>query len=85
VDDAADAYILKKAIHDWNDERAVRILRNCRDAMKPHGRVLVAETIILHGNEPNTIELVEYACRHWGRRAYRSRICSFVYCGGAAP
>jgi O-methyltransferase domain len=57
----ADAYILKKVIHDWNDEQAVRILRNCRDAMKPHGRVLVAETIIPPGNEPNTIKLIDAA------------------------
>jgi 2-polyprenyl-3-methyl-5-hydroxy-6-metoxy-1,4-benzoquinol methylase len=55
----ADAYILKKVIHDWNDEQATHILRNCRDAMKPHGRVLVAETIIPAGNEPNTIKLID--------------------------
>src|SRR5262249_39037435 len=39
-----DAYILKKVIHDWDDERACRILVNCRRAMAPEGRVLVAET-----------------------------------------
>jgi SAM-dependent methyltransferase len=61
VPGGADAYILKKVIHDWNDERAVRILRNCRDAMKPHGRVLVAETIIPPGNEPTTIKLIDAA------------------------
>jgi SAM-dependent methyltransferase len=55
----ADVYILKKVIHDWDDERAVRILRNCRDAMEPEGRVLVAETIIPPGNEPHTIKLID--------------------------
>jgi SAM-dependent methyltransferase len=59
VPTGADAYILKKVIHDWNDEQAVRILRNCRDAMKPHGRVLVAETIVPPGNEPDTIKLID--------------------------
>src|SRR5258708_13787731 len=57
----ADAYILKKVIHDWNDEQAVRILRNCRDAMQPHGRVLVAETIIPPRNQPTTIKLIDAA------------------------
>jgi hypothetical protein len=57
----ADAYIVKKVIHDWNDEQAVRILRNCRDAMKPHGKVLVAETIIPPGNERDTIKLIDAA------------------------
>ena len=61
VPPGADVYILKKVIHDWNDEQAVRILRNCRDAMKPQGRVLVAETIIPPGNESNTIKLIDAA------------------------
>jgi hypothetical protein len=55
----ADVYILKKVIHDWNDAQAVTILRNCRDAMAPHGRVLVAETIVAPGNEPDPIKLVD--------------------------
>lgn len=50
---------MKKVIHDWNDEQAVRILRNCREVMKPHGRVLIAETIIPPGNERNTIKLID--------------------------
>ena len=57
----ADAYILKKVIHDWNDERSVCILRNCRDAMKSDGRVFVAETIIPQGNQSNPIKLIDAA------------------------
>jgi len=55
----ADVYILKRVIHDWNHGQAVRILRNCRNAMTPHGRVLVAEMIIPPGNEPGTIKLID--------------------------
>ena len=29
----ADAYVLKSVIHDWDDEKAAEILRNCRAAM----------------------------------------------------
>jgi SAM-dependent methyltransferase len=57
----ADVYLLKKVIHDWDEEQSVRILRNCRDAMKPEGRVLVAETIIPSGNESDTIKLIDAA------------------------
>jgi hypothetical protein len=32
----ADVSVLRKVIHDWNDEQARVILRNCRDAMNPH-------------------------------------------------
>src|SRR4030095_10938390 len=28
-------------IHDWDDERALGILRHCRQAMAPEGRVLL--------------------------------------------
>jgi SAM-dependent methyltransferase len=55
----ADVYVLKKVIHDWTDEKATLILRNCRDAMKPHGRILLAETIIPAGNEPHPIKLID--------------------------
>jgi hypothetical protein len=42
----ADAYILKAILHDWDDERCVRILMNCREAMAPGGRVLAAEMVL---------------------------------------
>ena len=39
----ADAYLLKHVIHDWDDEKAVAILSNCRRAMDRDGRLLVVE------------------------------------------
>jgi SAM-dependent methyltransferase len=39
----ADAYILKHVVHDWDDEQAAAILRNCREAMAPDGKLLIAE------------------------------------------
>ena len=49
---SADAYVLRHVLHDWDDAEAVSILRNCRDAMNPHGRILVVETVIPPLNEP---------------------------------
>jgi SAM-dependent methyltransferase len=49
---AGDAYLLRHVIHDWEDPEAVAILRNCRDAMRPGGRVLVVESVIPPGNGP---------------------------------
>jgi O-methyltransferase domain len=34
----ADLYLLKHVLHDWNDGQSVRILKNCRRAMRPGGR-----------------------------------------------
>jgi hypothetical protein len=41
----ADAYLLKNIIHDWDDERAALILRNCRRAMQRHGKLLLIEQV----------------------------------------
>jgi SAM-dependent methyltransferase len=41
-----DVYLLKSVIHDWKDAEAMLILRNCRRAMKPASRLLVAERVI---------------------------------------
>jgi hypothetical protein len=43
----ADAYILRQIIHDWDDERALAILRNCRAAQTRTGKVLVVERQIV--------------------------------------
>ena len=40
-----DAYLLKHVIHDWNDERAIEILRACRRAMKPDAKLLIIEGV----------------------------------------
>jgi SAM-dependent methyltransferase len=41
----AELLLLKHVIHDWDDERAVAILRSCRRALGPRGRVLIAEGV----------------------------------------
>lgn len=40
-----DAYILKHVIHDWDDERAVTILRNCHRALGSGGKLLIVEGV----------------------------------------
>ncbi len=55
----ADVYVLKKVIHDWSDAEAVRILCNCRAAMKPGGRVLIAETVVTPGNDVEPIKFID--------------------------
>ena len=45
--EGGDAYVLRQIIHDWDDERALAILRNCRAAVTRTGKVLVIERQIL--------------------------------------
>ena len=40
-----DRYLLLAVVHDWNDERAVAILRNVREALGSDGEAVVVETI----------------------------------------
>jgi hypothetical protein len=52
VPEGGDAYILKYIIHDWDDERAIAILKQCHNVMPANGKILVAEQVIPPGNEP---------------------------------
>ena len=47
-----DAYIIKNVLHDWDDERATRLLSNCRAVMAPEARLWIVEMIIPPGNNP---------------------------------
>lgn len=48
-----DAYIMKWIIHDWDDESAIRILKNCRSQIAPNGRVIVVDSVVPEGDEPD--------------------------------
>jgi hypothetical protein len=41
----ADAILTKHVIHDWNDEQATAILRNCRQALPGGAKLLIAEGV----------------------------------------
>ncbi|HEU4429555.1 MAG TPA: methyltransferase [Myxococcota bacterium] len=42
---SADAILTKHVIHDWNDEQATAILRNCRKALPGGAKLLIAEGV----------------------------------------
>jgi ubiquinone/menaquinone biosynthesis C-methylase UbiE len=48
----ADAYFMRHIIHDWEDEKSLKILRNCHRAMPADARLLIVESVIPPGNEP---------------------------------
>jgi hypothetical protein len=51
-----DAYVLGDIIHDWDDERSVRILQRCRQAIAPTGKLLLIERVV-----PNQREIADQA------------------------
>jgi hypothetical protein len=54
VPTGADAYMLKGIIHDWNDEAALKILKNCRRAIHPEGRLLIMDAVLTQSTDPTT-------------------------------
>ena len=39
-------YLLKAIIHNWNNEAAIAILRNRRQAMSSHARIVLIESML---------------------------------------
>lgn len=59
VPEGGDAYVMKHIIHDWDDERATQILRNCYRAMQPGGKVLIVDAVIPRGNSAHFGKLLD--------------------------
>jgi O-methyltransferase domain/Dimerisation domain len=55
----ANMYILKNLIHDWNDEDAGVVLRNCREAMDDTAKLLVVEMLVPPANTPALGKIVD--------------------------
>jgi len=52
VPPGGDACLLSWILHDWDDETALRILRNCRAAMNNAARLLVVELVVPAADDP---------------------------------
>jgi hypothetical protein len=50
---------MKHIIHDWDDARCIKLLQNCRKAMKPGGRVLIVEHVITDQPESTLAKLLD--------------------------
>jgi len=52
---------MKHIIHDWDDERAGTILKNIHRALagKPTGKLILLESVIQPGNDPDLGKLVD--------------------------
>lgn len=56
-----DVYLMKSIIHNWSDEEASAILRNCCKVMSPGSRLLLVERIIPRGNAPHPSKEMDLA------------------------
>lgn len=56
----ADVYLLKRIIHNWDDDRSVRILENCRRAIRPGGRILVIDAFVPPDGGPHDSKAMDF-------------------------
>lgn len=54
-----DAYVMKWIIHDWDDQKAVTILRNCRNEMQPNGKLILVDCVVPETNEPHFSKFID--------------------------
>jgi len=56
---AADLYVLKYILHDWDDASCVRILRNCRESLVAGGRIAVIDLLVGEIGQPGLAPLMD--------------------------
>jgi hypothetical protein len=59
VPGGGDAYLLSHIIHDWTEDQCLTILGNCRNVMKPDGRVLIIEMVLPEGDAPHPGKMLD--------------------------
>ncbi|MFD9074056.1 methyltransferase [Streptomyces lasiicapitis] len=59
VPEGGDLYVLKNILHDWSDEHSLRILASIRAVIPPTGRLLVVDTVMPEGNDPDPSKVVD--------------------------
>ena len=52
VPKGADAIVMKYFLSAWNDEDARKILQNCREALPPHGKIVLMQAFVPEIDEP---------------------------------
>jgi ubiquinone/menaquinone biosynthesis C-methylase UbiE len=53
VPEGGDAYIMKWIIHDWEDQKAITILKNCRKHMQPNNRLIIVDCVVPDNDAPD--------------------------------
>jgi hypothetical protein len=56
---SGDAILIRRVMHDWNDENCIKILNNCQKALLEKGKVLICELVLQpSGGLPQLMDMV---------------------------
>lgn len=54
-----DTYVLSNIIHDWDNDRALSILNNCRRAIDEQGHLLLVEMVLSNEQQPTLARMTD--------------------------
>ncbi|HEU4419701.1 MAG TPA: methyltransferase, partial [Planctomycetota bacterium] len=57
--EGGDVYLVKHVLHNWDDERALSLLRCCVGAMAARGRVVAIETVLAPDNRADLAAIMD--------------------------
>ncbi|RQQ09270.1 methyltransferase [Burkholderia stagnalis] len=70
---AADVYLLKLILHDWNDDECVAILKRARQGARDGARVFVIERVVPGPDVAHHAKLYDIHMMCWGSGRERTR------------
>jgi SAM-dependent methyltransferase len=85
IPEGADILILKNILHNWDDERSIIILRNCRKALDKGGKILLVERLMptRARDNPDTIWLdLCVLVQTGGRERTKDEYCGLLAAAG---
>ena len=85
VPSGCDAYVMKHIVHDWHDDACIGILREMRDRLPAHGRVLVCDMVVNETPEPSPAKLLDIemlSCTEGGKERTEEEFAALFTAGG---
>jgi O-methyltransferase domain/Dimerisation domain len=84
VPSGGDAYLLSHIIHDWDEQKCLQILGNCRHVMPDDDRLLLVEMVIPSGNDFHPAKLLDLMMLAWtgGRERTEEEYAALFAKGG---
>jgi hypothetical protein len=88
IEASADVYVMKDILHDWDDERCLRILSTVRTAMPAGSRLVLVETLIEPGDTdpiPASVDVHMLAQCDGGRQRSAAELHALCSQAGLRP
>lgn len=63
VPSGGDVYLVKHVLHNWDDDKAIQLLRNCQRAKNEGGLVVVIDALLFPDNRPDLARMLDLEMR----------------------